>query len=376
MDGISAIGFESPKDLIGSAQTGTGKTAAFLLPIIDQILKEGSADHHIDALIVVPTRELAIQIDQQLEGLSYFTHLSSLPVIGGGGGSSFAREKQALSQGADIIIGTPGRLISHLNMAYARLSRLTHLVLDEADRMLDMGFHDDIMRIISFLPKKRQNLLFSATMPPKIRTLARKILLNPSEINIEVSKPADNISQFVFLVYESQKLQLAKHLLSARNLQSTLVFCSTKISTKKLNKELKALNINCSDIHSDLEQSERKKVLNDFKNRKLNVLVATDVMSRGIDVDGIDLVLNYDIPNDPEDYIHRIGRTARAESKGIAFTFVSVKEQRGLFEIESFLQKPIPKAKTPSSLGKTPSYTPGKFKGKKKFVRSDRRKKK
>jgi len=378
LEGINAIGFEQPtpiqekaiptiiegKDLIGSAQTGTGKTAAFLLPIIDQILKEGADDHHIDALIVVPTRELAMQIDQQLEGLSYFTHLSSIAVIGGGDGSSFAREKQALSQGADIIIGTPGRLISHLNMSYAKLTRLTHLVLDEADRMLDMGFNDDIMRIISFLPKKRQNLLFSATMPPKIRSLARKILNEPEEINIELSKPADNISQFVFLIYEAQKLPLVKHLLKARKLQSIIVFCSTKVSTKKLNKELKSQNLNCSDIHSDLDQEARKKVLTDFKNRKLNILVATDVMSRGIDVEGIDLVINYDIPNDAEDYIHRIGRTARAETKGIAFTLVSPKEQRDLFEIETFLSKPIPKAKVPQSLGDTPAYSPKSFKNK------------
>lgn len=374
LEGIEAIGFENAtpvqdqaipsildnKDVIASAQTGTGKTAAFLLPTIHHIL-QSKDQGSIKALVIVPTRELAVQIDQQMEGLSYFTSVSSIAVYGGGDGTSFAREQQALKEGADLIIGTPGRLIAHLNLGYVKLDGLKHLILDEADRMLDMGFHDDLMKIISYLPEKRQNLLFSATMPPKMRTMAGKILNEPEEISIAISKPAERIFQAAFVVYDGQKIELAKHLLSAKKLKSVIVFCSTKSSAKQLNRELQKLDFASEDIHSDLEQIEREKVLMAFKNRKLNVLVATDILSRGIDIEDIDLVINYDVPNDGEDYIHRIGRTARAASKGVAFTFVNEKEQRQFYEIEELLGSPVAKAKVPVHIGEGPAYNPGKF---------------
>ncbi len=377
LEGIQAIGFEEAtpvqeqaipvildkKDIIASAQTGTGKTAAFLLPVIHHILNNPH-DGNIKALVVVPTRELAIQIDQQMEGLSYFTSVSSLAVYGGGDGSSFAREKVALSEGADMIIGTPGRLIAHLNMGYVKVDNLKYLVLDEADRMLDMGFNEDLMKIVSYLPKDRQNLMFSATMPPKMRELSKTILKDPVQINISVSKPAERIVQAAFVVYDSQKIELAKYILSAKKLQSVIVFCSTKSATKQLNRELKKMNFLSEEIHSDLEQSDREKVLQAFKNKKLNILVATDILSRGIDIEDIELVINYDVPNDGEDYIHRIGRTARAASKGIAFTFVNEKEQRDFLQIEELLGAPVPKAKIPESLGEAPVYNPSKARSK------------
>lgn len=377
LEGIEAIGYKETtvvqekaipvilegKDVIASAQTGTGKTAAFLLPVINKIINRPHGDHHIQALVIVPTRELAVQIDQQMEGLSYYTNVSSIAVYGGGDGASFNREKKALSEGADVIIGTPGRLIAHLNMGYVKIGQLETLVLDEADRMLDMGFHDDIMKIISYLPKKRQNLLFSATMPRKISDLAKKILQDPVEISIAISKPAERIAQAAFIVYDNQKIPLVKHVLSAKKLNSVIVFCSTKSSAKQLNKELTAMGMSTKDIHSDLDQNEREKVLRDFKNKDLNILVATDILSRGIDVEDIDLVINYDVPNDGEDYIHRIGRTARAAAKGVAFTFVNEKEQGTFQQIEQLLGAPVPKAKIPDSIGKGPEYKPRSSKG-------------
>ena len=371
LEGIEAIGFEDTtpvqekaippimagKDIVASAQTGTGKTAAFLLPIIHKIL-QAPHDDHIKALVIVPTRELANQIDQQMEGLSYFTSVSSIAVFGGGDGNSFTREKQALSQGADVVIGTPGRLIAHLNMGYVKISYLKYFILDEADRMLDMGFYDDIMRIISFLPSKRQNLMFSATMPKKIREMANKVLINPEEISIAISKPAERVVQAAFVVYDHQKIPLVKFLLQAKALRSVLIFCSTKISTKQLYKELKQTTLKCGEIHSDLEQVDREKVLASFKNRQINVLVATDILSRGIDIEDIDLVINYDVPHDGEDYIHRIGRTARAASKGLAITLINEKDQNRFSRIESMLGSAVQKGKTPPSLGETPIYNP------------------
>ncbi|MEM9390374.1 MAG: DEAD/DEAH box helicase [Bacteroidota bacterium] len=376
LEGIEAIGYKEATpiqeqaipsiikgdDLIGSAQTGTGKTAAFLLPIIHRILQTAH-DGSIRALVIVPTRELAVQIDQQMEGLSYFTGLSSIAVFGGGDGSGFEREKKALTTGADVVIGTPGRLIAHLNLGYVQIDKLQHLILDEADRMLDMGFYDDLMKIVRYLPGQRQNLLFSATMPKKMREMANQILVNPVEVKIAVSKPAERVLQAAFIVYDNQKIELAKYLLKAKPLTSIIIFCSTKSSTKRLSKELKALKFSCEDIHSDLEQSKREEVLRDFKNRKLNILVATDILSRGIDVEDIDLVINYDVPNDGEDYIHRIGRTARAASKGVAFTFVGEEEQYKFRTIEDLLGAPVPKAKIPESLGGGPEYSGSTKKG-------------
>jgi superfamily II DNA/RNA helicase len=369
LEGIEASGYEiatpvqeqviplilDGKDIIASAQTGTGKTAAFLLPIINRLLASRHEDT-VNALVIVPTRELAVQIAQNLEGLAYFTPISSIAVYGGGDGSNFSTEKQALSRGADVVICTPGRMIAHLNMGYVRLTGLQYLVLDEADRMLDMGFYDDIMKIISFLPLKRQNLLFSATMPVKIRDLARKILHEPAEINIALSKPPAKIVQEAFVVYEAQKIPLVKWLLKSTNLKSTLIFCSKKHNVKQLTMELKRSRFNVKEIHSDLEQSAREEVLIEFKSRRLPILVATDILSRGIDIDNIEMVINYDVPNDGEDYIHRIGRTARAETDGIACTFISEKEQGKFRRIEELLGGPVKKAPLPEEFGAGPEY--------------------
>ena len=377
LEGIEASGYENAtpvqeqviplilngKDIIASAQTGTGKTAAFLLPIINKLLASRH-DDTVNALVIVPTRELAVQIAQNLEGLSYFTPISSIAVYGGGDGSNFSTEKQALSRGADVVICTPGRMIAHLNMGYVKLQGLQYLVLDEADRMLDMGFFDDIMKIISFLPAKRQNLLFSATMPVKIRDLARKILHEPAEINIAISKPPAKIVQEAFVVYEAQKIPLVKWLLKSTNLKSTLVFCSKKHNVKQLTMELRRSKFNVKEIHSDLEQAEREEVLLEFRSRRLPILVATDILSRGIDIDNIEMVINYDVPNDGEDYVHRIGRTARAETDGVAFTFISEKEQNKFRLIEDLLGSPVNKSKVPEQFGPAPEYNPrGKSRG-------------
>lgn len=373
LEGIDAMGYENAtpvqeqvmvpilqgRDIIASAQTGTGKTAAFLLPILHKLITEPHDEHQINAMIIVPTRELAVQIAENLEALSYFTSVSSIPVYGGSDGSSFTAEKKALSTGVDIVICTPGRMIAHINMGYVKLQGLKYLVLDEADRMLDMGFHDDIMRIISKLPAKRQNLLFSATMPSKMRELARKILHNPAEVNIAVSKPPEQILQEAYVVYEPQKLVLVKLLLRSRDFQSVIVFCSSKQSVKQLSQALKRSGFSIEEIHSDLEQTRREQVLQDFRNRKLKILVATDVLSRGIDIEDIDLVINYDVPNDGEDYIHRIGRTARAASTGTAYTLVSEADQRKFVRIEELLGHPVTKAAVPEQLGPTPAYQPG-----------------
>lgn len=345
-------------DIIASAQTGTGKTAAFLLPLIHKILNSDQHDH-INALIIVPTRELAVQIAQNLEGLSYFTSISSLAVYGGGDGASFVQERQALSKGAEIVICTPGRMIGHLNMGYVKLQKLEYLVLDEADRMLDMGFNDDIMKIISFLPKKRQTLLFSATMPSKIRDLAKKILHHPKEITISLSKPPERIKQLAYVVYDGQKQALIKHLLKEKEYKSVLIFCSKKHTVRELTHQLKRAGLSADEIHSNLEQNQREDVLASFVNHRLKILVATDILSRGIHIDNIDLVINYEVPHDGEDYVHRIGRTARAETDGTAFTLVNEKEQRKFAAIEKLIGKTIEKATVPESFGATPSYNPG-----------------
>ena len=345
------------KDIIASAQTGTGKTAAFLLPLIHRLLNH-RIEGQIGALVIVPTRELAIQIAQHLEGLAYFTNLSSIAVYGGNDGSSFISEKKALQTGTDIVICTPGRMIAHLNMGYVQWKQLQFLVLDEGDRMLDMGFQDDINKIIASLPAKRQTLLFSATMPDKIRQMARKILIDPTEINIAISKPPEKIVQKAFVVYEPQKLPLLKHILSNVPFKSALIFCSRKQSVKSLVKELQRTKLRIEEIHSDLEQSQREDVLNGFTSGRIPVLVATDILSRGIDIDTIDLVINYDVPRDAEDYVHRIGRTARAEADGMAITLVSQTEQNRFAVIEKLIDKLVDKPAVPEELGKTPEYQP------------------
>ncbi len=372
LDGIDAMGYTTAtpvqekvippiiagKDILACAQTGTGKTAAFLLPILHRLITEPHNTHKINSLIIVPTRELAVQIAQTLEGMSYFTSVSSIAVYGGSNGALFSAEKKALTSGVDIVICTPGRMIAHLNMGYVKLDDVKYLVLDEADRMLDMGFNDDIIKITSFLPKKRQNLLFSATMPDKIRKLALKILHEPEEINIAISKPPEKIVQEAFIVFEEQKIGLMKHVLSQKQFGSIIIFCSRKQNVKQLCHELKRARFSVEEIHSDLEQEKREQVLMDFKNKKLKMLVATDILSRGIDIEDIDLVINYDVPNDAEDYIHRIGRTARAATDGTAYTVISEKEQRKFARIEEVLGKPVVKATVPPDLGPVPEYTP------------------
>lgn len=371
MEGIEASNYEiatpvqqevippilAGRDVIASAQTGTGKTAAFLLPIMNQLLS-----HHVDgqvgAMIIVPTRELAIQIAQHIEGLSYFTHLSSIAIYGGNDAQNFVAEKKALQLGADIIVCTPGRMIAHLNMGYVNMKGLRFLVLDEADRMLDMGFQDDINRIIRALPEKRQSLLFSATMPEKIRQLARRILKDPAEINIAISKPPEKIVQKAFVVYEPQKLSLISYLLRQTPYKNALIFCSRKQTVKQLTRELKQNRFAVAEIHSDLEQSERENVLSSFAGGRVPLLVATDILSRGIDIDTIDLVINYDVPADGEDYVHRIGRTARAEADGVAYTLVGEKEQNRFAAIERLIGKEIEKGIVPKELGPTPAYSP------------------
>ncbi len=372
LEGIDSMGYENAtpvqeqvivpilqgKDIIASAQTGTGKTAAFLLPVINKIITEPHDAHNINAVIIVPTRELAVQIAQSMEGLSYFTDVSSIAVYGGGDGTSFTTEKKALSSGVDMVICTPGRMIAHLNMGYVKMQAVKYLILDEADRMLDMGFYDDIMKIISFLPKQRQNLLFSATMPMKMREMARKILQQPLEINIAISKPPEQIVQEAFVVYEPQKIPLVKEILRKKDFQSVIVFCSKKINVKQLANELKRSKFSIEEIHSDLEQDKREQVLQDFRNKKLKILVATDILSRGIDIEEIDLVINYDVPNDGEDYVHRIGRTARAASEGTAYTFITEKEQQKFAQIEELLGHAVTKAAVPEQFGPTPAYNP------------------
>ncbi len=346
MEGILSMGFDKPtpiqvqaipvilndRDLIACAQTGTGKTAAYVLPIIQKIIT--SPRHHSNTLILAPTRELAQQIDQQVEALGYFTGVSSMPVYGGGDGATWEQQKKAIREGIDVVIATPGRLISHLASGDLKMPHLEHLILDEADRMLDMGFYDDILRIISYLPKKRQTLLFSATMPPKIRALATRILNNPEQINIALAKPAEGILQQVYKVGDGHKLDLITNILNGNPYKSILIFASTKEKVKQLDNTMRKAGFHCKAFHSDLEQPEREALMREFRNRQVPMLIGTDVLSRGIDVEGIDLVVNYDVPPDPEDYVHRIGRTARAERTGTAITFVNPADHHKLRRIE------------------------------------------
>lgn len=349
---------QAGRDIIACAQTGTGKTAAFLLPVINKMIQQRGTG--VDTLIIVPTRELAVQIDEAMQGFGYFASVSAIAIYGGTDGKSFEQEKKALTQGADIIIATPGRLIAHLNMGYANFNSLQHLILDEADRMLDMGFSDDINKIITYLPAKRQTLLFSATMPPQIRTLAKKILSNPEEINISLSKPAAGIMQGAYVVYDTQKMELLKGLLKDKKINSILIFSSTKEKVKELERQLQKLGFNISAIHSDLEQNQRNETLRMFKGKKIQTLVATDVLSRGIDIDSIGLVINYDVPGDAEDYIHRVGRTARAETTGVALTFINPDDQMKFKKIEDLIGNEIKKLPLPAHLGEGPEYNPSK----------------
>ena len=355
------------RDIIACAQTGTGKTAAYILPLLNLIMRhkvEGDKDA-VRAIIIAPTRELASQIDMQFEGFSYFMPISTLSVSGGGDGAQWNQQLRAFNKGADVIIATPGRMISHLINSKISLDSVEYLVLDEADRMLDMGFYDDIMKISKYLPKKRQTLLFSATMPIKIRTLAKNILNNPAEINIAISKPNEAIKQMAYVCYEPQKIGLIEHIFSTPVESKTIIFSSSKIKVKDLAHRLKRMKYNVRAMHSDLEQSERDEVMLDFKNGKVSILVATDIVSRGIDITDIGLVINYDVPHDPEDYIHRIGRTARANAEGEAITFISKEEQDKFGKIERFLEREVEKIALPQELGEVPKYTPSVDKPKK-----------
>ena len=352
------------KDLIACAQTGTGKTAAYIIPVLNKLAQNPTTE--IDTLIIVPTRELALQIDQQFEGFSYFLDVSSVPIYGGGDGDTWSAQKNALVKGANIVIATPGRLQAHMNFGYVDFSSLKHLILDEADRMLDMGFYEDIVKIINELPKERQTLMFSATMPDKIRTLAKKILSKPEEVNLAISKPAENILQAAYLVYDNYKIELIKKLLDGKDLKSILIFSATKKNVKNIRSELKRQGMNVEEIHSDLDQKQREQVMLDFKNRKIQILTATDILARGIDIEEIDLVINFDVPGDAEDYVHRVGRTARAKSSGVAITFINDEEQDKFHRIEKFIGINLVKLPTPPEIGESPDYTPNLQKTKKK----------
>lgn len=345
-------------DLIGCAQTGTGKTAAYILPLLDKLIREPNTDNVVRSLIVVPTRELAMQIDVQLQGFSYFLPLSATVVYGGGDGIGWEQQKQGMLRGSDIVVATPGRLLAHMANSGIDLSHVEYFVLDEADRMLDMGFHDDIMKIIEALTKQRQTLLFSATLPPKIRELAKQILHNPSEVTIAVSKPNEAIQQEAYICYEAQKLDLIRALFDKPLDSKTIIFASSKQKVKELTYMLKRMKLNAAAMHSDLDQNQREEVMLAFKNGKIDLLVATDIVARGIDIEDIGTVVNYDVPYDPEDYIHRIGRTARASATGRAITFVNEKEQGKFHRIELFMEREVEKLPLPAPLGEGPAYHP------------------
>lgn len=346
------------KDLIAVAQTGTGKTAAFLLPILDKLSEGKHKADAVNCIIMSPTRELAQQIDRQMEGFSYFLPVSSVPIYGGSDGIAFAQQKRGLTMGADVVIATPGRLLSHLSLGYADLSHVSYFILDEADRMLDMGFYDDIMQIVKYLPKKRQTIMFSATMPQNIQKLANNILTDPAEIKLAVSKPADKILQSAYICHEGQKLDILSSLFDKSKPNKSLIFAASILKVKEVAKALSRMKLNVGEMHSDLPQEKREENLRDFKSGNIDILVGTDIISRGIDVDDIRLVINYDVPNDSEDYVHRIGRTARANTDGVAITLVNPKDQSSFHTIEQFLEREIFKIPLPEELGEAPEYNP------------------
>lgn len=345
------------RDLLACAQTGTGKTAAYLLPVINELAEGGYPDDSVNCVVMSPTRELAQQIDRQLQGFAYFMPVSGMAVYGGTDGATYEQQRKSLKMGADVVIATPGRLLAHLSMGYVDLSKVSFFILDEADRMLDMGFYDDIMQIYSHLPKNVQVLMFSATMPPKIQQMANKILKNPVEIKLAVSKPAEKIRQSAYICYETQKLPILKSVFAETPPQRVIIFSSSKMKVKNLARELRKSKFKIGEMHSDLDQLKREEVMLDFKSGKINVVVATDIISRGIDIDDIEMVVNYDVPREAEDYVHRIGRTARANRDGRAITFVSGEDFNRLARIERLLEKEVPKAEVPSELGDVPAYS-------------------
>ncbi|MBR1809473.1 MAG: DEAD/DEAH box helicase [Paludibacteraceae bacterium] len=353
------------RDVISCAQTGTGKTAAYILPLLNNLATDNHDDSRINAVIMAPTRELAQQIDQQMEGFSFYSPFSSVAVYGGSDGNVWDVQKRGLTRGADVVIATPGRLLSHMNVYKIDFSAVKYFILDEADRMLDMGFFDDILKIVSSLPRNRQTIMFSATMPDELRRLAKGFMRNPVEVNIAVSRPPETIHQQACICYDMQKLPLVKRLLRGYGLKTTgaplrkvLLFVGKKANVKDIYIALRKDGFEARQMHSDLTQPEREQVMLDFRNGKVDVLVATDIVARGIDVDDIPLVINYDVPRDVEDYVHRIGRTARAENSGEAVTLVNEKDQLFFLKIERFLKKSIDRLPVPEELGEAPAFNP------------------
>ena len=341
-------------DVISCAQTGTGKTAAYILPLLTNLQYDNHDPNKLNAIIMAPTRELAQQIDQQMEGFGFYVPFSSVAIYGGNDSGAWGTQVTGLQKGADIVIATPGRLLSQMNIYDIDFSGVKYFILDEADRMLDMGFYDDIMTIVNKLPKDRQTIMFSATMPTNIRKMAKAIMQHPMEVQIAISRPPESINQRAADIYETQKNDYLKLLLKERGLKKVIIFVGKKQKVKELTRALRANHIDARAMHSDLEQKERDEVMLDFRNGKVDVLVATDIVSRGIDVDDVPLVINYDVPRDAEDYVHRIGRTARAENKGEAITLVSPEDKRFFNKIERFLQKTIDRVALPAELGAAP----------------------
>jgi superfamily II DNA/RNA helicase len=371
-DGLQAMNFKeatpvqaetipvilAKRDVIACAQTGTGKTAAFILPLLHNLQSVPHAEDKVNAIIMAPTRELAQQIDQQMEGFSYFTSFSSVAVYGGNDSQAWDVQRRGLQKGADVVIATPGRLLSHINLYDIDFSQVKYFILDEADRMLDMGFFDDIMTVVNRLPKDRQTIMFSATMPPKIRLLAKTILNNPVEVKIAISKPPESIMQTAYICYEPQKQMIVRHLFADNQPNKVIIFSGSKLKVKELFKTFRQMGLSVGEMHSDLDQVQRDHIMHEFRNNRVNILVATDIVSRGIDIDDISLIINYDVPHDAEDYVHRIGRTARASATGMAITFVSEEEQYKFKQIEDFLEKDIYKIPMPEELGEAPEYKP------------------
>lgn len=359
------------RDLLAVAQTGTGKTAAYLLPVIELLVEDGYPQDRVNCVVMAPTRELAQQIDRQMQGFSYFMPVTSMPIYGGTDGHTYEQQRKGLKQGADVIIATPGRLLAHLSMGYVDLSKVSFFILDEADRMLDMGFIDDIMQIVGHMPKERQTMLFSATMPPKIQQLAERILKDPVQVKIAVSKPAEKIKQSAYICYETQKLPILKMLFKKNPPERVIIFSSSKQKVKELARTLRGQNLKVAEMHSDLDQNVREEVMLKFKAGHVNVVVATDIISRGIDIDNIETVINYDVPHEPEDYVHRIGRTARADKEGSAITFISEREMGKFKAIERLLGKEVEKEEIPSDLGDSPDYSKSKRRGGKGTMRKE-----
>ncbi len=351
---------EEGRDLIALAQTGTGKTAAYLLPVLDLLADGGFPEDAVNCVIMAPTRELAMQIDQQMEGFGYFLpDISSIAIYGGTGGNTFDKQKTAIRLGANLLIATPGRLLAHMQMGYVDLSRVSFFILDEADRMLDMGFFDDIMKVITCLPDDVQTLMFSATLSPKIKRLAERLLKDPVEVKIALAAPPDRIDQKAYVVYERQKEAMLRHILRGIDIDRIIIFSSSKLKTKQLARTLRSWNIKSGEIHSDLDQEQRQHTMLDFRAGRINVLVATDIVARGIDIDDISTIINFDVPHEAEDYVHRIGRTARAQATGRAITLIGEKEREKFRRIERLINKEVEKGEIPAELGATPSAGSG-----------------